>query len=79
MEQQEPRGLRLVWEYIYWYSKPRVFLPLLARTEWDENWGAWPHCMTQGGCWMHITYPPPRCSCRCFWCRLARGVFRKTP
>lgn len=37
--------------------------------EWDERWGAWPHCCTQGGCWMHCD--SRRCSCRCRWCALA--------
>lgn len=39
--------------------------------EWDERWGAWPHCCTQAGCWVH------RDSRRCWWCALARLLRRE--
>lgn len=44
--------------------------------EWDENWRAWPHCCTQGGCWMHVTSSAPWCRCGCRWCKAARLLDR---
>ena len=65
------------WEYVTYYGNPRVFLPRLSGTKWDENWRSWPHCNGQAGCWMHCTTPPaPWCRCRCRWCRIARMVRR---
>lgn len=62
------------WEYVAYYANPRVFLPLLARTEWDERWGSWPHCNGQRRCWMHVS--SRWCACTCRWCRVARVVRR---
>lgn len=53
--------------FTYWAQR-------LARTEWGENWRAWPHCNGQGGCWMHIS--DRWCACGCPWCRLAAIVRR---
>lgn len=66
--------LREVWEYATYFGNPRVFLPRLAGTEWDENWRSWPHCNGQIGCWMHYGPRTRWCLCRCIWCRFARKV-----
>lgn len=68
--------IRSAWECITYYGHPRVFLPWLANTEWDERWGSWPHCNGQGGCWMHYSAADRWCRCRCVWCRIARAVRR---
>lgn len=68
------------WEYVAYFGNPRVFLPRLAGTEWDECWSAWPHCNGQTGCWMHYSDPPTRwCGCSCAWCRIARLIRRDLP
>lgn len=59
-------------DYVTYYGNPRVFLPLLTGTEWDENWRSWPHCNGQAGCWMHYSPESRWCRCRCVWCRIAR-------
>lgn len=70
----ELHGWRLAWAYVCYYANPRVFLSRLARTEWDERWGSWPHCNGQAGCWMHVS--ARWCGCRCRWCRVARAIRR---
>jgi len=55
-------------------------IQMLAGTEWTEGAAAygsetWPHCCTQGGCWMHST-EYQWCGCGCRWCRVAR-VFKR--
>jgi len=44
----------------------------ITRTEWSENWRAWPHCCGQTRCWMHYSRRTAWCECACRWCRVAR-------
>lgn len=56
-------------------SVPEMTLQRLLDVEWTEGTlRTWPHCCTQGGCWMH--HDEPFCRCACRWCALARRFNR---
>lgn len=65
------RAIELI-GFLVHYGNPRVLLPKIAGTEWDERWGSWPHCNGQASCWMHVGPSSRWCQCSCLWCRTAR-------
>lgn len=58
------------WDYVTYYTRTTFFR--LVRTEWSENWAAWPHCNGQARCWTHTS--SRWCNCACRWCRIARRL-----
>ncbi len=55
-------------EYVPYYLRRSFFR--IVKTEWTENWAAWPHCNGQARCWTHTG--SRWCACKCRWCRIAR-------